>query len=77
MENTNGTAHSSREEFGFDVALTPLDDWQWQKDDCFTFLLDHFKVKRVEDRGPGNEREEAVHLLIVRRINPDFAIIDL
>src|SRR6187399_1040383 len=34
LENSNGTSHSSRDVFGFDVALTPLDDWQWQKDDC-------------------------------------------
>src|ERR1043166_7632732 len=50
-ESSNGTPHSSREEFGFDVALTPLDDWQWQKDDCFTFLLDHFKVKTLDGYG--------------------------
>src|SRR5215218_8107484 len=42
LEGSNGAAHSSREEFGFDVALTPLDDWQWTKDDCFTLLLEHF-----------------------------------
>jgi DNA mismatch repair protein MutS len=51
LENSNGTSHSSRDEFGFEVALTPLDDWQWQKDDCFTFLLDHFKVKTLDGYG--------------------------
>ena len=51
LENSNGTLHSSRDEFGFDVALTPLDDWQWQKDDCFTFLRDHFKVKSLDGYG--------------------------
>src|SRR4029079_9083457 len=51
LERSNGNAHSSREEFGFDVALTPLDDWQWTKDDCFTLLLDHFKVKTLDGYG--------------------------
>jgi DNA mismatch repair protein MutS len=51
LENSNGSLHSSRDEFGFDVALTPLDDWQWQKDDCCTFLLDHFKVKTLDGYG--------------------------
>ena len=51
LDGSNGTPHSSRAEFGFDVALTPLDDWQWQKDDCFTFLLEHFKVKTLDGYG--------------------------
>jgi DNA mismatch repair protein MutS len=57
LENSNGTAHSAREEFGFDVALTPLDDWQWQKDDCFTFLLEHFKVKTLDGYGLARKDE--------------------
>ncbi|HWF87525.1 MAG TPA: DNA mismatch repair protein MutS, partial [Pyrinomonadaceae bacterium] len=51
LDGSNGTPYSSRAEFGFDVALTPLDDWQWQKDDCFTFLLEHFKVKTLDGYG--------------------------
>ena len=39
------------------VALTPLDDWQWQKDDCFTFLLDHFKVKTLDGYGLARKDE--------------------
>ncbi len=56
LESSNGTAHA-RDEFGFDVALTPLDDWQWQKDDCFTFLLDHFKVKALDGYGLARKDE--------------------
>jgi DNA mismatch repair protein MutS len=56
LENSNGTAHS-REDFGFDVALTPLDDWQWQKDDCFTLLLDHFKIKTLDGYGLARKDE--------------------
>jgi DNA mismatch repair protein MutS len=59
LDANNGTAHSSRDEFGFEVALTPLDDWQWQKDDCCTFLLDHFKVKTLDGYGLVR-RDEAI-----------------
>ncbi|HYV82473.1 MAG TPA: DNA mismatch repair protein MutS [Pyrinomonadaceae bacterium] len=59
LEGSNGVGHSSREEFGFDVALTPLDDWQWTKDDCFTFLLDHFRVKTLDGYGLA-KRDEAI-----------------
>ncbi|HSL54615.1 MAG TPA: DNA mismatch repair protein MutS [Pyrinomonadaceae bacterium] len=58
LENTNGNAHA-REDFGFEVVLTPLDDWQWQKDDCFTLLLDHFKVKTLDGYGLG-KKDEAI-----------------
>jgi len=59
LEYSNGAAQQSRDEFGFDVALTPLDDWQWQKDDCFTFLLDHFKVKTLDGYGL-TRKDEAI-----------------
>ncbi len=58
LGNSNG-ASSGREDFGFDVALTPLDDWQWTKDDCFTLLLEHFKVKTLDGYGLG-KRDEAI-----------------
>jgi len=48
-----------RGELGFDVTLTPLEDWQWQKDDCATLLLDHFKVKTLDGYGLG-KRDEAI-----------------
>ncbi len=59
LEGSNGVGHSSREEFGFDVALTPIDDWQWTKDDCFTLLLEHFKVKTLDGYGL-SRKDEAI-----------------
>jgi len=58
LDGSNG-ASSGREEFGFDVALTPLDDWQWTKDDCFTLLLEHFKVKTLDGYGL-TRKDEAI-----------------
>jgi DNA mismatch repair protein MutS len=58
LDGSNG-ASSGREEFGFDVALTPLDDWQWTKDDCFTLLLEHFKVKTLDGYGL-SRKDEAI-----------------
>ncbi|HET6972508.1 MAG TPA: DNA mismatch repair protein MutS [Pyrinomonadaceae bacterium] len=57
--SNGGAAHSSREDFGFEVALTPLDDWQWTKDDCFTLLLEHFKVKTLDGYGL-SRKDEAI-----------------
>ncbi len=39
-----------------DAALTPLDDWLWQKKDCADLLLNHFGVKSLE--GYGLERKD-------------------
>jgi len=50
-------APPSREDFGFDAALTPLEDWQWQKDDCATLLLDHFKVRTLDGYGLARKDE--------------------
>ena len=47
----------SKDEFGFDAALTPVEDWQWQKDDCATLLLDHFKVKALDGYGLARKDE--------------------
>lgn len=58
LDNNNG-ARQLRDEFGFEVALTPLDDWQWLKDDCFTFLLDHFRVKTLDGYGL-SRKDEAI-----------------
>ena len=46
-------------EYGFAATLTPLDDWQWQKDDCTTLLLDHFKVRTLDGYGL-SRKEEAI-----------------
>ncbi|HEX5884237.1 MAG TPA: DNA mismatch repair protein MutS, partial [Pyrinomonadaceae bacterium] len=58
-DQTGARSPHSREEFGFDVTLTPLDDWQWQKDDCATLLLDHFKVRTLDGYGL-SRKEEAI-----------------
>jgi DNA mismatch repair protein MutS len=57
----NGSNHheSSGNEFGFAATLTPIDDWQWQRDDCQTLLLDHFKVRILDGYGLAR-KEEAI-----------------
>jgi DNA mismatch repair protein MutS len=55
-QSADKSAHS-KEEFGFDVTLTPLDDWQWQKEDCATLLLDHFKVRTLDGYGLARKEE--------------------
>jgi DNA mismatch repair protein MutS len=46
-------------EYGFTATLTPLDDWQWSKDDCATLLLEHFKVRTLDGYGL-SRKEEAI-----------------
>ena len=41
----------SPNEYGFDATLTALDDWQWQRDDCQTLLVNHFKVRTLDGYG--------------------------
>ncbi|HEU5458887.1 MAG TPA: DNA mismatch repair protein MutS [Pyrinomonadaceae bacterium] len=55
-QSADKSAHS-KEEFGIDTALTPLEDWQWQKDDCATLLLDHFKVRTLDGYGLARKDE--------------------
>ena len=52
-------AEVSSPDYGFAATLTPLEDWQWQKDDCATLLLDHFKVKTLDGYGLG-KKDEAI-----------------
>ena len=49
----------SKEVFDFDVTLTPIEDWQWQNDDCAALLLEHFKVKTLDGYGLAR-RDEAI-----------------
>jgi DNA mismatch repair protein MutS len=56
---TDGTNPSSAHEYGFAATLTPLDDWQWQKDDCQTLLLEHFKVRILDGYGL-TRKDEAI-----------------
>src|SRR5687767_3460722 len=55
VEAPVATAH----EYGFDATLTALDDWQWQRDDCQTLLLNHFKVRTLDGYGLAR-KDEAV-----------------
>ncbi len=47
----------SGHEYGFDSTLTPLDDWQWQRDDCQTLLVNHFKVRTLDGYGLARKDE--------------------
>ena len=57
-QSADKPAHS-REVFGFDVTLTPIEDWLWQKEDCGALLLEHFKVKTLDGYGLAR-KDEAV-----------------
>ena len=59
LQSNGEPASHSKEEFGFDATLTPLEDWQWQKDDCATLLLDHFKVRTLDGYGL-SRKDEAI-----------------
>ncbi len=48
---------TSGNEYGFAATLTPLDDWQWQKEDCANLLLDHFKVRTLDGYGLARKDE--------------------
>ena len=52
--SSNATVQSdlvSAYEYGIASTLTPIEDWQWQKDDCQNLLLEHFKVKTLDGYG--------------------------
>lgn len=49
----------SGNEFGIASTLTPFEDWHWQKDDCQTLLLEHFKVKSLDGYGL-TKKDEAI-----------------
>ena len=50
---------SSPHEYGFAATLTPIDDWQWQRDDCHKLLLEHFKVQFLDGYGL-TRKDEAI-----------------
>jgi len=58
---TEGTNHheSSAHEYGIAATLTPLDDWQWQREDCQALLVEHFKVQFLDGYGL-RRKEEAI-----------------
>ena len=47
----------SHNEIGFSATLTPIDDWQWQREDCQTLLLEHFKVQFLDGYGLARKDE--------------------
>ena len=49
----------SAHEYGFASTLTPFEDWRWQKDECATLLLDHFKVRTLDGYGL-TRKDEAI-----------------
>ncbi|HSB26661.1 MAG TPA: DNA mismatch repair protein MutS [Pyrinomonadaceae bacterium] len=49
----------SGNDFGIASTLTPFEDWHWQKDDCQTLLLEHFKVKSLDGYGL-TKKDEAI-----------------
>ena len=58
--NAQGTAPAANSnEYGFDATLTALDDWQWQRDDCYSLLVNHFKVRTLDGYGLAR-KDEAV-----------------
>ncbi len=58
---SDGSASASTEisahEYGFDATLTALDDWQWQRDDCYSLLINHFKVRTLDGYGLARKDE--------------------
>ena len=61
QDGSNGASSSeiSAHEYGFDATLTPIEDWQWQRDDCQSLLLNHFKVRTLDGYGLAR-KDEAV-----------------
>ncbi|HEU4932311.1 MAG TPA: DNA mismatch repair protein MutS, partial [Pyrinomonadaceae bacterium] len=55
-QSADKSAHS-KEVFGFDVTLTPIEDWLWQRDDCASLLLEQFKVKTLDGYGLARKDE--------------------
>ncbi|PWT91924.1 MAG: DNA mismatch repair protein MutS [Blastocatellia bacterium] len=49
----------SQNEPGISATLTPLDDWQWQKQDCESLLLEQFKVHSLDGYGLA-KKDEAI-----------------
>ncbi|HEU4432155.1 MAG TPA: DNA mismatch repair protein MutS, partial [Pyrinomonadaceae bacterium] len=59
VDSDGARSEISAYEYGFDATLTALDDWQWQRDDCYLLLLDHFKVRTLDGYGLAR-KDEAV-----------------
>ena len=57
LDNGSETPVASAHEYGFDATLTAIDDWQWQRDDCSSLLLNHFKVRTLDGYGLARKDE--------------------
>jgi DNA mismatch repair protein MutS len=56
--DSDGAGHEiSANEYGFAATLTALDDWQWQRDDCYSLLLKHFGVRTLDGYGLARKDE--------------------
>ena len=57
-DGSTPAAHEvSANEYGFDATLTALDDWQWQRDDCYSLLINHFNVRTLDGYGLARKDE--------------------
>lgn len=59
LQDAPAAPEISAHEYGFDATLTAIDDWQWQRDDCSSLLLNHFKVRTLDGYGLAR-KDEAV-----------------
>lgn len=59
LQDAPAASEISAHEYGFDATLTAIDDWQWQRDDCSSLLLNHFKVRTLDGYGLAR-KDEAV-----------------
>lgn len=57
LQGSTGLNEVSAHEYGFDATLTALDDWQWQRDDCYSLLLNQFKVRTLDGYGLARKDE--------------------
>ena len=58
LNNEESKHEPARTQF-IDAALTPIDDWLWQKQDCVELLLRHFGVRSLEGYGI-EKKDEAI-----------------
>jgi DNA mismatch repair protein MutS len=57
LDDAPPSNETSANEYGFEATLTPLDDWQWQREDCHTLLVNHFKVRTLDGYGLARKDE--------------------
>jgi DNA mismatch repair protein MutS len=55
--DSSGVNEVSAHEYGFDATLTAIEDWQWQRDDCYSLLINQFKVRTLDGYGLARKDE--------------------